>query len=193
MRLGGIIGGAALLLAIAASPARADGFVAPFIGGTFSSSAGAVSNSRAIYGLDVGGMGGGAVGFELDFGWAPDFFGPSSTVGDNNITTLMGNLIVGVPIGGTRGAGVRPFVSGGAGLMRQRVDGVTGFVEHVTNNDFGFDLGGGVMVYFTDHVGVRGDLRYFRDFQDHQPGPGLDLGLGTLHFWRGTVGASFRF
>ena len=28
------------------------------------------------------------------------------------------------------------------------------------NNLFGWDIGGGAIVYFGDHFGVRGDLRY---------------------------------
>jgi hypothetical protein len=32
--------------------------------------------------------------------------------------TITGDAILGIPIGGTHGAGVRPFVSGGFGLMR---------------------------------------------------------------------------
>jgi hypothetical protein len=63
-----------------------------------------------------------------------------------------------------------------------------------SNNMFGWDAGGGVMGYFTDHVGLRGDLRYLRATSDLKTGltnlPNLD-GNG-LHFWRATVGVVFR-
>jgi hypothetical protein len=54
-------------------------------------------------------------------------------------------------------------------------------------------LGGGVTGFFTDNVGIRGDLRYFRSLQDNEPDGNLDLGLSGFHFWRGTVGVTFRF
>ena len=34
-----------------------------------------------------------------------------------------------------------------------------------TKNDFGLDVGGGVMGFFSDNVGLRGDIRYFRGFR----------------------------
>ena len=52
-------------------------------------------------------------------------------------------------------------------------------------------MGGGVLGYINDHVGIRGDVRYFRSLQDHDP-EGLDLGLSDFHFWRASVGVTFR-
>jgi hypothetical protein len=40
---------------------------------------------------------------------------------------------------------------------------------------------------------VRGDLRYFRSLLDANAGDGIDLSLGALDFWRGTLGLTFRF
>jgi hypothetical protein len=48
--------------------------------------------------------------------------------------------------------------------------------------------------YFNDHVGLRGDLRYFRLLGDNNPSPNdLDLALSSFNFWRGTIGVTFRF
>ena len=54
----------------------------------------------------------------------------------------------------------------------------------------GWNVGAGVMVYFTDHVGLGGDLRYVRGFKDTNTGvTSIDLnGDGQLHFWRASVG-----
>ena len=60
-----------------------------------------------------------------DFGCSPSFFGTKSDFGNNTVMDLMGNVIVGVPIGGTHGAGVRPYVVGGVGLIRTQIDGGT--------------------------------------------------------------------
>jgi hypothetical protein len=43
-------------------------------------------------------------------------------------------------------------------------------------------------------VGIRGDVRYFRAFDDiEDEDDDLDITLGDLRFWRGTVGVTFRF
>ena len=50
-------------------------------------------------------MGAGIFGFEVDFGYAPNFFESTEgdgdfDYGDSNVTTLMGNVVLGIPIGG---------------------------------------------------------------------------------------------
>jgi hypothetical protein len=62
-------------------------------------------------------------------------------------------------------------------------------------NSFGFDVGGGINIYFADHVGIRGDLRYLRSFTaaDSSNILGVVLRQGTLEFWRGTGGLVLRF
>jgi opacity protein-like surface antigen len=138
-------------------------------------------------------MGGGVAGFELDFGYSPNFFqstpnnGSFDLVGDGNVTTLMANLVIGAPLGA-----VRPYASGGVGLIKTRVDDAGQFLGKIDSSDFGFDAGAGVMAFFSDHVGLRGDVRYFRSLQDTDP-DGIDLTLGSFKFWRGTVGVTFKF
>ena len=44
------------------------------------------------------------------------------------------------------------------------------------------------MGYFATHFGLRGDVRYFRNLQDHSSlanGPNVDL--GGFHFWRASL------
>jgi len=102
--------------------------------------------------------------------------------------------MIGVPIGGTHGVGVRPYVTGGLGLLRTQIDG--GTIAHVASSDnmFGWNIGGGVMGYFADHFGLRGDLRYLRGFKDLNTGvTTIDLnGNERLHFWRASIGVVFR-
>src|SRR4029079_11572147 len=101
--------------------------------------------------------GAGIIGGELDFGWTPSFFGTKSDFGNNSVIDLMGNVIIGVPIGGTHGAGVRPFVTGGVGLIRTQIDGGTltnlNLNQGASNNMLGWDVGAGVMGYFNDRIG----------------------------------------
>jgi opacity protein-like surface antigen len=177
------------------TPARADWIFTPYIGGNFGGDAKDADldfENNLAYGASIGYMGAGVIGFEFDFGYSPNFFDDQGTNAfDANVTSLMANLIIGVPVGGQTGPGIRPYVSGGAGLLRTRVDDVEDFFD-LDENAFGINVGGGVMGFFTDHVGMRGDIRYFRAFKDVEEN-GVDLRLGDFDFWRGTVGVAFRF
>ena len=116
-----IIASAAAVV-LAPMQARADGFVTPWVGSAFGSN---IKSGQAAIGVSAGGMGAGIIGGEADFGWSPSFFGTKSDFGNNTVMNLMGNVIIGVPIGGTHGAGVRPYVVGGVGLVRTQIDGGT--------------------------------------------------------------------
>src|SRR5437870_12729342 len=111
----------AVAIVLAPVQARADGWIAPWIGSAFGSN---IDNGRGTFGVSAGGMGGGIVGGEVDFGYKPSFFGTKTDFGNNSVINLMGSVIVGVPIGGTYGKGVRPYVLGGVGLIRTQLDGV---------------------------------------------------------------------
>ena len=63
----------------------------------------------------------------------------------------------------------------------------------VTNHELGFNLGGGAIGFVSDHVGFRGDVRYFRQFADPEPDNEFDVGVGDLDFWRATAGITFRW
>ena len=129
----------AVALVLAPIEARADGFVVPWVGSAFGSS---IDNGRGTFGVSAGGMGAGIVGGEFDFGYNPSFFGTNTDFGSNSILSFMGNVIVGVPIGGTHGAGVRPYAVGGLGLIRSQIDGQTNlFQPSSSNNMLGWDLG----------------------------------------------------
>jgi opacity protein-like surface antigen len=154
--------------------AEADGWVAPFFGVNFDGSTPADTKPKT-YGISMGSMGGGIFGFETELSVSPDFFGESDDVllGDNNVLTWMGNVLVGVPVGGQSGFGVRPFFTGGVGLIRRRVE-TAGELLEISSNDFAYNLGGGVMVFFGNRIGIRGDYRYYRNFSTS------DLGLDFL-------------
>ena len=171
------------------APAWADGFVSPWIGTNFASER---ADGRRALGLTAGSMGGGVIGGELDFGYSPSFFGEENVFGKNNVLNLMGNVIIGVPVGGQSGVGVRPYVTGGVGLIRTKIGSFLG--DGVSNNDMGYNLGGGVMAFFGTHVGARGDLRFFRtvnsDLFDADFDP--EFSRGDFHFWRMSFGVVFR-
>src|SRR6187402_1459932 len=146
--------------------ASADWVFTPFVGWNFGGTADVAADGVGLdneleqkinYGFSLAGMGGGVFGVELDLGYSPNFFktetgngdfGPTS---DSSMTTLTG-----IPIGGTTGGSVRPYLVGGVGLIRSDVGDVGDFFDVRTKNDFGFDVGGGVMGFFNSNVGIRG-------------------------------------
>lgn len=173
--------------------ASAQGYIAPYAGVGFGGTIDAAQEEKPyVYGVALG-VGGGLLGFELDVAFAPDFFGDSDEtfLGGNSVTTAMGNIVVGMPGSRRSGAGVRPYTSAGLGLIRQRIEGFGDLLEFSRNN-FGYNFGAGLMVFFSGSVGIRGDVRYFRSFQDSEEGF-LSLEAGQLEFSRATAALVFRF
>ena len=183
---------ATLALVAAPMPARAEGFITPWVGANWGSGNN-IDNGRAAFGVNAGGMGAGIIGGEVAFGYSPSFWGTQNDFGNNSVIDLMGNLIVGIPIGGTHGAGIRPFVTGGIGLLRTQIDGGTLARVSSSNNMLGWNLGGGAMGFFNDHFGLRGDLRYTRGFENLNTGNTvIDLNSNQLHYWRIQAGVVIR-
>lgn len=190
---------ATVALAIAPSIASADGYFVPFIGANFGGDVGtpldevSLERNRLTYGFGVGGMMGGIFGIEFDLGYTHNFYSTEGAVGaSGNLLTAMPSLVIGIPIGGQRGGGVRPYFLAGAGLMRRDVNFET--LDSITENDWGYTLGGGLMIYFSDSFGIRGDVRYLRNFKaDVFDFTDIEFERGTFNFGRATVGALFRF
>jgi outer membrane protein with beta-barrel domain len=178
----------AALLALAAAPAvHADTMISGHAGKAFG---GDLNDSRTTWGGALTFMGNGPFGFEIEGGYTPDFFGDPSLVGNNNVSTLMANVLLGVHFGTTHPGTV--YVSGGGGLLKTRVSSVDEFFN-VDNTDWGVSGGIGAMGFFTDHIGLRGDARYFRNLGNTDTNNPLDINLGDFRFWRGTGGIVLRF
>src|SRR5919112_3454607 len=94
----------------APAQARAEGYISPWAGVNFSGSDASGQEGKQAYGFNAGYMTAGIIGFEGSMGWAPNFFGESDGFSNRELD-FMGNLIIGIPVGGTRGAGIRPFVT----------------------------------------------------------------------------------
>jgi opacity protein-like surface antigen len=192
----------ALSLALLPATASAQSwFFSPFIGANFGGNASFGDfddfddefERRVDFGATLG-WNPNVVGFEIDFGWSPNFFENTAgdqnfDFGDSNVTTLMGNLLVSAP----PGTGLRPYASGGLGLMRAHATVDDGVFNDLSTNDLGINFGGGINGQFNDNVGLRGDIRYFRSLQDNEPDDEFDIGLADFNFWRGSVGLTFRW
>ena len=171
------------LLVAAATPLHADVYLTPYLGAAFG---GRTDDSKIAYGGSVAfASENGVLGIGMELGHVPDFFGTTG-FGNNNVTSLMGNLMVLTP------GRTRLYGSAGLGLMKTRVEDVDGFFR-VDSNDFGMSLGGGVMFFPGDVIGLRADIRYFRNLTDPEPDDEFDVDLGGLGFWQATGGITFRF
>lgn len=184
----------ALALVLAPGAARADWLFTPNIGAGFGGDAS--GREHLTYGASLGWMGAGIFGFEVDLAYTPEFFEADDDdfdlIENSNVTSFMVNALIGIPVGGQRGGGFRPYVSGGLGLLQQQVNDSEQLFEF-SNNEFGFNLGVGAMGFATDHVGFRGDLRYYRSLEDPIEDNEFDIGVGNFDFWRGTAGVTFRW
>lgn len=176
-----------VLLTLAARPAHAQTYFVPFFGFDFGGDAGTCASilsdcsvKRNTYGFQVGHLSHGIFGFEADFAYAPDFFGDSPT-GSNSVLSLMPNLVVGVPAGP-----VRPYVTGGLGLIRTKVELNLESLLSTSDTAFGYNIGGGVMIFFPSHVGVRVDYRNVRSASDFTVAsvtvPGTKLSFSRVVF-----------
>jgi opacity protein-like surface antigen len=185
------------LLGAASTTARADGFISPFLGFTLGGDSGcpgigipttdviglfSCEDKRRMFGASLGTTRG-IVGFEQDIAYAPDFFGRNAG-GDSAMLTLMSNLTLGVPAGP-----IRPYVLVGVGLMRPHVK-FDALSLALDKNALGYDIGGGINLFVTRGVGVRGDVRRLRTLKE------VTLGVFSadqIDFWRASAGLTFRF
>jgi opacity protein-like surface antigen len=182
-----VVVGLVTLLSLSGPAVRSDTILTPFAGGAFG---GATDRTRATYGASLSFLADGLLGFEVEFAFTPDFFGkgdPDPVLTKNNVVTMMGSLLLVAP-----GGSMRLYAAGGAGLLRTRLADADRLFD-VDSNDFGINVGGGLIAYFGDHVGLRADIRYFRDLSDDQPGGGVDFELGSVDYWRAAVGIALRF
>lgn len=187
-----------LLLALAVAGANllvpgraaAQGFISPFVGFAYGGDSGCPTASNCedknsnlgVSGGKLGALG----GAEVEFNYARNFFGETPGV-SANVLTLMTNVIVGPKVGP-----VRPFVLGGLGLIKTRAEFTSQSLFDTSTNNFGWNLGGGLMIMFGDHVGVRGDLRRFKSFGEHGI-LGFTLSNEKLTFNRASAGLVLAF
>lgn len=170
---------AAALLVLVPTQARGEGLFTAFAGSTFG---GDSKNGTGTFGVALAASAAGVLGIELDLATTSNPFGDDADVVDSSVTTVMGNLVVGI------GGPVRPYATGGVGVIRTSVEGLLG---SATSSDFGMNFGGGVTGFFSNHVGLRGDVRFFRSVGDSSDL--VDLDIDNVDFWRATIGAAVRW
>jgi len=204
---------AALALTLAPSSARAEWLLTPNVGGNW--------NGPAADGFSWGASIGWAsvstiFGAEFDFSFSSndlfnntdaDLLGIDRSFFGADVSTYMGNVLI-QPFGGSRTNMVRPYAVAGIGAINLDVTTDDDLFSS-DNAEFGWNAGGGVMGFVTDTVGFRGDIRFFRTFDEPTLGVDLiDVGIVPRvdvvdvdvigidvdrDFWRATGGVTFRW
>jgi opacity protein-like surface antigen len=195
-----LIAAAAACVLLSAAPARAaEWFATPFFGGNFGGATDqplfgkpeAMTNP-STFGITGGWTGGGWFGVEGDVAYAPSFFdSDNGFIAKRSLTTVMGNVRVAVPFGGKAGK-LRPYVSGGAGLLRPNL-AEAGDGAVVTGNKFAWNVGGGLTGMLNERVGITGDVRYTRAMDKNEEPNAFGVKFDGLDFWRGAIGVTLKW
>jgi hypothetical protein len=203
-----ILAACALCLLASPRPAAAEGHVTPFLGVTFHGATTLLDFQQAAdkRHIDFGGavtlLGAGVLGAEALVVFTPGFFETGRTPLDADVarveiknsrtTAFMANAVLTTPRRWTEYS-LRPFVSGGVGLLRasQTPLDPKGLAVHAGVT--GFDVGGGAVGFLTRRTGVRFDLRYYSTIHATPAKEAEAInGLVRLHYMTASVGLVFR-
>lgn len=189
------------LLLMSARTYAADRQIRPFIGATFGGGTTFVDTEKAIgkanlaIGVSAAFLGE-VFGTEIDVADAPGFFesGDKHLVIGSRVTTISGNIVVAAPHRLTEYS-LRPYVVGGAGLMRVRTT-TSLSVFDVSSVIPALDVGVGAIAFLTNRVGFCWDVRRFQSVGSNTGNVGnggLSFGDERLSFWRATMAVAIRY
>jgi hypothetical protein len=133
----------------------------------------------------------GPIGLEGIFAYVPGIFDRDdlSEVASSRTLAAMGNVVVTIPRGWSE-HGLRPFVSGGFGLLHLAQQDLLDLLP-IRRNVVGYNVGGGAVGFITDRTGVRFDLRRF-SYVKSAEATGVSFDRETMSYWTATVGVVFR-
>ncbi len=185
-----VCSGILLLLPVTAS---AQAQLTLFVGGNFGGSTDVALDesirdaSQLDFGARLGLFTGGIFSLEFEYGHTPNFYGKGTVFDSSSVRTMMGSLVLGFPAGP-----VRPYAVAGVGVIKRTVEYAPGpGPGSVTDSRAAYDIGGGLNIFFSKHVGINADFRYFRNFTAGNVV--MDLSNDAFNYARGTVGVTFKF
>lgn len=196
----GRILGLAILVILSPSTAAADWLLSPFVGFRFGAATTLIfvlepPEGRAFtWGVSGGVLTDGVLGLEVDFSYVPGFFDAPLSA-SSRVITLSGNAILTLPLSATT-YGLRPYATGGLGLMHASSRGVSslGEILLVDSNFLAVNIGGGAIGPVSPRSSLRFDLRYFRNTRTDEDAVVRPGAAGAqLSFWRASVGLTLRF
>jgi outer membrane protein with beta-barrel domain len=183
----------ASFVVLAARDATAQGFINPFVGTTLSSPTAAGSSTKPGYGVAFGGLGK-VVGGETEIAYFPEVIDNTANhLAKNRVISFSGGAIIGPTFDRAK-----PYFAIGAGDLHLNVTSLASLAipnpDSLSNDYFSFNVGGGVFAFFSHHVGVRGDVRYFRAFGIKLTDLATaGLALDRFNFWRASIGLAVKF
>jgi opacity protein-like surface antigen len=170
--------------------AQAQGFISPSFGYNFGGDSGCLEafdceDKNWNFAISAGALGG-IVGFEAEWLNEPEFLGDVRDQ-SSEVMTIMGNFMVAPRI-----SIVQPYGLVGIGLMRTTVEDALGAEE--SENQIGWDIGGGLMVFVHPNIAIKGDIRYYHSFEATDLlGIELNVDDNELDFGRAAFGVVFKF
>jgi hypothetical protein len=177
-------------------PVAADWHLTPMVGMTFKGNTNIVDFEDATrrvhsqFGGAVTLLGGGPFGVEAMFVQTHRFFQrDESLVTHSRSFALMGNAVLTTPRRWTEYT-LRPFVSGGVGLMRVSVMDAAGLLP-VGSNLAAFNVGGGAVGFLSSRTGLRFDLRYYSSLHRTDQGA-VSFGRVHLSYLTASIGVVLR-
>jgi hypothetical protein len=192
--------------------AMAEWQFAPFVGFTFAGDTNIVfleegpHDRHWLLGGSARLLGAGPVGLEALFLYSPGFFEPHKTepvfadvapqtIIESRTFALMGNVVLTTPRAWNE-YGLRPYVSGGMGLLSVYALDQSNFLP-ARGNLLGYNAGGGAVGFLTDRVGLRFDLRYMSTTPHGRESSEelltIDGERVRVHFWTATIGVVFKY
>jgi hypothetical protein len=197
-----------VLLVSVPKTAHAEWQLTPFLGLTFKGDTTLTDHEQATdkthwtFGGSVALMGSGPVGVEGVIAYTPGFFQqdnpplgingevPPDIVSSRTLA-IMGNVVLTTPRNWNE-YGLRPFVSGGIGLLHAATTEALALTP-VNTNLLGYNIGGGAVGFLNDRVGLRFDLRYFSNLKPSDD-PELSVTARVhLSYWTSSVGVVLKY
>ena len=181
-----------LAVAVIAFPrvaAAQQSFVNLFAGKTLTSArvdSGDTGCSDAGFGIAFGSLGN-MVSAETEFAYFPQLFDPAA-VARSFVVSASGNILIGPTVGPAK-------IYGAIGVGDLYVNATAAAAPtSIAMNYLTLNGGAGVAFFFSSHVAVRADLRYYRA-TGFLPGDLERVGLqfDRLALWRPTVGLTLKF
>jgi hypothetical protein len=191
-----------IFLIVPARQAAAEWHITPMLGLTMLGSTSivdaelATDNRHWNLGGAVSLLGSGVLGVEVVTLWTPGFFdrdesgGEPDLVAGSRTLSFMGNVVVTAPQRWTE-YGLRPFISGGLGLIHVSKTDIPEGIFPVDLNLVGYNIGGGAVGFLTQRTGLRFDFRYHSVLNPSDRGP-ISIGDVNLRYVTATIGIVFR-
>lgn len=198
---------ACALIAVTPVRAAAEWHLTPLLGLSFQGettlldSESAVGKAHWHFGGAVSIVGSGIIGAEALIVYTPGFFQqdnppaiggvPAPDVVESRSLAIMGNALLTTPRRWNE-YGLRPFVSGGIGLLRASSKDSFDILP-VSTNLLGYNVGGGAVGFLTERAGLRFDLRYFSNLKPSDSDEGIAIGRVQLSYWTASAGVVFKY